>query len=181
MTHCRSRNRWSICPDCRYCNKYKWISQNLCTLFLTKPITVGPRSKARTAFPCSSAGIVGSNPTQGMDVCVCICSVFLCPTVCVRKITKLRKRPGPNKGDIEILMNEVMKWINLLLKRIINFFTGNMYFLNEFVYICKRNVSPALNFFFLIDFMPISLPRALHWLTFHFNYDLIRQWHGRIW
>jgi hypothetical protein len=44
------------------------------------PITVAARSKARTVFARSNAGIVASNPTQGMDVCVrlfCVC-VVLC-------------------------------------------------------------------------------------------------------
>jgi hypothetical protein len=34
------------------------------------PITVAARSKAWTVFARSNAGIVGSNPTRGMDVCV---------------------------------------------------------------------------------------------------------------
>jgi hypothetical protein len=32
------------------------------------PVTVAERSKACTAFTRSKAGIVGSNPTKGMDV-----------------------------------------------------------------------------------------------------------------
>jgi hypothetical protein len=39
------------------------------------PITVAARPKARTVFARSNAGIVGSNPTQGMDVCMCVYSV----------------------------------------------------------------------------------------------------------
>jgi hypothetical protein len=35
---------------------------------LELPVTVAEVSKACTAFACSEAGIVGSNPTQGMDV-----------------------------------------------------------------------------------------------------------------
>jgi hypothetical protein len=45
-----------------------------------KPITVTAQSKARTVFARSNAGIMGSNPTRGMDVCVnlfCVC-VVLC-------------------------------------------------------------------------------------------------------
>jgi hypothetical protein len=34
------------------------------------PITVVMWSKATTVFTRLNAGIVGSNPTQGMDVCV---------------------------------------------------------------------------------------------------------------
>jgi hypothetical protein len=35
-----------------------------------KPITVAVRSKARNVFARSNTGIVGSNSTKGMDVCV---------------------------------------------------------------------------------------------------------------
>jgi hypothetical protein len=35
------------------------------------PITVAARSKAWTVFARSNAGIVVSNPTRGMDVCLC--------------------------------------------------------------------------------------------------------------
>jgi hypothetical protein len=35
---------------------------------IKKPVTVAERSKACTVFARSEAGIVGSNPTQGMDV-----------------------------------------------------------------------------------------------------------------
>jgi hypothetical protein len=38
-------------------------------------VTVAPWSKARTDFARSDAGIVGSNPTQGLDVwCVFVLS-----------------------------------------------------------------------------------------------------------
>jgi hypothetical protein len=47
---------------------------------LTKqPITVAARSNALTVFASSDTGIVGSNPTQGMDVCLrlfCVCVVM---------------------------------------------------------------------------------------------------------
>jgi hypothetical protein len=65
-------------------------------------------------FARSNAGILCSNPTQGMDVCLrLLCSCFsVCrwrpcdglvtslgdPTVCVEKIAELKKGPGPNKG-----------------------------------------------------------------------------------
>jgi hypothetical protein len=39
--------------------------------------TVAARSQARIVFARANAGIVGSNPTQGMDVCVCVYSVFV--------------------------------------------------------------------------------------------------------
>jgi hypothetical protein len=43
------------------------------------PITVDAQSKAWTLFARSNAGIVNSNPTWGMDVCVrllCVCAVL---------------------------------------------------------------------------------------------------------
>jgi hypothetical protein len=42
------------------------------------PITVAARSKAWNLFARSNAGIVGSNPTQGMDVCLCLFCVCIC-------------------------------------------------------------------------------------------------------
>jgi hypothetical protein len=40
-------------------------------------MTVAARSKAVTVFARSNAGIVDSNPSRGMDVCVCVYSVFV--------------------------------------------------------------------------------------------------------
>jgi hypothetical protein len=43
------------------------------------PITVAAWSKAQIVFARSKAGIVGSNPTEGTEVCVrliCICVVL---------------------------------------------------------------------------------------------------------
>jgi hypothetical protein len=43
-----------------------------------KPVTVAARPKAWTVFARSDAGIMGSNPTQGMDVwCGCVYPVFV--------------------------------------------------------------------------------------------------------
>jgi hypothetical protein len=39
--------------------------------YLTMPIAAAARSNARTVFARSNTAIVGSNPTGGMDVCVC--------------------------------------------------------------------------------------------------------------
>jgi hypothetical protein len=44
-----------------------------------KPITVAARSEAWTTFACSNAGIVVSNPTRVMDVCLrlfCVCAIL---------------------------------------------------------------------------------------------------------
>jgi hypothetical protein len=40
------------------------------------------RSKTRTVFARSNAGIVVLNPTVGMDVCVCVYSVCVVLYVC---------------------------------------------------------------------------------------------------
>jgi hypothetical protein len=45
---------------------------------LYEPITAAAQSKAWTVYARSNTGIVGSNPTQGMDVCiVCVYSMFV--------------------------------------------------------------------------------------------------------
>jgi hypothetical protein len=73
------------------------------------PITVAAQSKAWTVFARSNTGIVGSNPTWGMDVSVRLLCVLgsvvstgwspiqgaLSP---VYRIKKLKKRPRSNKG-----------------------------------------------------------------------------------
>jgi hypothetical protein len=42
------------------------------------PVTVDERSKECTLFARTEAGIVSSNPTQGVDVwCVCVDSVIV--------------------------------------------------------------------------------------------------------
>jgi hypothetical protein len=79
-----------------------------------KPITVATRSKAWTVFARSNAGIMGSNPTQSMDVFVrlfCISVVLFVGRNHVKgwtrvqgvlptsyKIKKLKKLPRPNEG-----------------------------------------------------------------------------------
>jgi hypothetical protein len=85
------------------------------TAELRLPITVAARSKAWTVFARSNPGIIGSNPTGGMDVCVCVYSVcvVLCegsglatgwspvhrvlPTVC--RLRNWKSGQGPTKGS----------------------------------------------------------------------------------
>jgi hypothetical protein len=75
------------------------------------------QSKARTVFAGSNAGIVGSNPTQGMDVSLCL--FYVCVVLCVGsglvtgwsliqgvlldvyRIKKLKERPRSNKRTVE--------------------------------------------------------------------------------
>jgi hypothetical protein len=58
-----------------------------------RPITVAARSKVITR---SNAEIVGSNPTQGMDVFI-VCVYSVCAALCV-SIEALRRADPPSKG-----------------------------------------------------------------------------------
>jgi hypothetical protein len=93
------------------------------------PITLTARSKAWTVFPRSNAGIVGSNPTQGMDFSVrlfCVCVVLrvgsglstgrspvqgVLPTV--YRIKKVKKRPRSNKRTVDISWSFFYWWLSL--------------------------------------------------------------------
>jgi hypothetical protein len=48
-----------------------------CRIRIVQPITVAALSKAWTVFARSNTGIVGSNPTRGIDVCVWVYSAFV--------------------------------------------------------------------------------------------------------
>jgi hypothetical protein len=48
-----------------------------------EPVTIAERSKTCTVFALSEAGIVGSNPTQSMDVLVCVCIFCVCVVLCL--------------------------------------------------------------------------------------------------
>jgi hypothetical protein len=87
------------------------------------------RSKAWTVFTRSNAGIVGSNPTQNMEVCVCVYSVFVIPCV---QVAALRRADHSSKESYRLCkkdyktedeankglwnhwwwMNEWMEWMN---------------------------------------------------------------------
>jgi hypothetical protein len=80
---------------------------------ICQPIAMAAPSKAWTVFTRSNTGVVGLNPTQGIDVCVrlfCVCVVSyagsglemgsspiqgVLPTV--NRINNLKKRPRSNK------------------------------------------------------------------------------------
>jgi hypothetical protein len=78
-----------------------------------QPITMAARPEAWSVFARSNIGIVVSNPTRCMDVCVrlfCVCVVLRVSSGLAtadhsskesyrlyKKITKLKKRPEPNK------------------------------------------------------------------------------------
>jgi hypothetical protein len=66
-------------------------------------ITVAARSKEWTVFVRSKAGIVGSNPTQGMDVCVCVYSVFVLSCV---HVAALRRADDSFKETYSLCKND---------------------------------------------------------------------------
>jgi hypothetical protein len=53
----------------------------------SSPITVVAPSKAWTVFARSDAGMVGSNPTQRMDVCI-LCVYSVLPSVLVEALQR---------------------------------------------------------------------------------------------
>jgi hypothetical protein len=60
---------------------------------------VAAQSKAWTVFSPSNAGILGSNPTQDMDVCVCVYSVFMLSCV---QVAALRQADPPSKESYRL-------------------------------------------------------------------------------
>jgi hypothetical protein len=61
------------------------------------------RSKAWTVFARSNSGIAGSNPTQGMDVCMCVYFVFMLSCVYV---AALRRADHSSKESYYICKND---------------------------------------------------------------------------
>jgi hypothetical protein len=60
---------------------YKPIWKHFDLLHDVGPITEAARSEACNDFTRSNAGIVGPNPTQGMDVCLRL--FYICVVLCV--------------------------------------------------------------------------------------------------
>jgi hypothetical protein len=74
FVHHKSHMTWAIARP--FIRKLLDSILNMLSAFV--PVTVAARSKAWTVFARSNAGIVGSNPTQGTNVCVrlfCVCVV----------------------------------------------------------------------------------------------------------
>jgi hypothetical protein len=61
------------------------------------PITVAARYKAWTVFARSDAGIVGLNPNQDMDICVCVYSMFV---LCCVQVAALWRADPPSKEGV---------------------------------------------------------------------------------
>jgi hypothetical protein len=72
------------------------------TFFLLDTITVAARSKAWTVFARSNTVIVGSNPTEGIDVYVRRgWSPFQGVLLVVYRIKKVKRRLESNNGPVE--------------------------------------------------------------------------------
>jgi hypothetical protein len=69
----------------------------LCLHCVSKPIAVAARSKAWTVFALSNSGVVGSNLTRGMDVCVRLFVIL-----CVGK--GFRRADPPSKESYRLYM-----------------------------------------------------------------------------
>jgi hypothetical protein len=68
-------------------------------------VTVAERSKACTVFPRSEAGIVGSNPTQGMDVwCLCTGRERPCDELITRPRSPSDCLRSSNRSETESFM-----------------------------------------------------------------------------
>jgi hypothetical protein len=92
------------------------------------PVTVAARPRAWTVFARSDAVIVGSNPTQGMDVGVWMRLFCVCVVLCIGtdhatgwspvqvvlppeyKIKKLNSGQGPTKGCRDIKKSISCNW-----------------------------------------------------------------------
>jgi hypothetical protein len=85
------------------------------TLLSLPPVTVAERSKACTVFARSKAGIVSSNPTQGMDLVFVYVCAFFC--VCVQ-IETLQRADHPSKESHRLsLIKKLRKLSPMLQKR----------------------------------------------------------------
>jgi hypothetical protein len=69
---------YKYCAVASYCVVYSVVFISVRWIYCP-PITVAARSEAWNVFSHSNAGIVGSNPIQGIDVCVY--SMFVLPCV----------------------------------------------------------------------------------------------------
>jgi hypothetical protein len=92
----QASGRYSCCVQrwiCFRIERHAFIETNKCKrtcyenkifkylIFVNMLITVAARSKAWTVFARSNTGVMGSNPTRNMDVCVRL--FYVCVVLCV--------------------------------------------------------------------------------------------------
>jgi hypothetical protein len=70
---------------------------------VNRPITVAARSEVWTVFACSKAWIVGSNPTQTVDVCVCVYSVLVLSCV---QVSALHRADPSSKESYRLCIKD---------------------------------------------------------------------------
>jgi hypothetical protein len=66
--HSPHSSSWCDSSLIRYRENFTFIYEYYVMYIYTLPIAVAALSKALTVFPDSNAGIVVSNPTQGIDI-----------------------------------------------------------------------------------------------------------------
>jgi hypothetical protein len=84
-------------------------------------ITVATQSKAWTVFCGSNTGIVGSNPTQGMDVCVrlfCVGSDLASGWTPPKESYRLCKKIKKLKKQGRAIAQAVSRWIPTAAPRV---------------------------------------------------------------
>jgi hypothetical protein len=81
---------------CIYIHIFNFLFVSVIIIIIIMPLAITERSKACTLFALSGAGIVGSNPTQGMDVwyvyvfILCLCCPVFRQRACDELITHSR-------------------------------------------------------------------------------------------
>jgi hypothetical protein len=83
------------------------ININLKIYIFVKVQFMVARSKAWTVFAFSNVGIVGSNPSEGMDVCVCVYSVFVLSCV---QVAALRRAYNSSNESYRLCKKWLRNW-----------------------------------------------------------------------
>jgi hypothetical protein len=118
---------------------------------------VAARSKAWTVFVRSNTGIVGSNSTQGMDVCVYVYSVFVLSCVLV---AALRRADHYSKESHRLCKKdyETEEQARVQQRTVKPLTNEYFYSINTPIYLIKSTVNsnsnnPFMNSFFILFFI----------------------------